>query len=126
MTQYEDMITPDMKEKTTIHRLAGIKEIDNQRCTDYEAMLYMHTASLVNSFSHTWYKLYMHTFSQFYDINQILDKGEKLEKIYDNEMDDLNHLKSWIYKKQIDSIKPYLMKKGDDKKMESEKNEKLF
>ncbi len=125
MPQYEDLITPDMKEKTTIYRLAGTKEIDKQRCTDYEAMLYMHTASLMNPFSHSWYKLYLHTFSKFYDINMILDKDEKLEKIYDNEMQDLNHLKSWIYKRQIDRIRPHLMKRGDEKKMEP-KNERLF
>ncbi len=123
MPQYEDLITSEMKEKTTIYRLVGAKEIDQERCTDYEAMLYLHTASLMNPFSHSWYKIYMHTFSKFYDINMILNSDEKLEKIYDNEMDDLNHLKSWIYKKQIDQIKPNLMKRNETKKPE---NERLF
>lgn len=106
--RYENTITYDMRSKTIQYRLVEINNIDENKSTDYEAMLYLHTASFENPLSHSWYKLYVHTFSKYHNIKQILG-NEPMEKIHENEFEYLNDLKSWIYNKQIKHLKQHLV-----------------
>jgi len=101
----------DKIEMAGIQRLAQCaKCFDEKMCTLYDAMCYLNTASMENPFTHEWYKIYMHTFREAApDMWKQLIAGDKwIEKdaeLYENEVDSLNRLRSWIYKKQVDHIK---------------------
>lgn len=58
----EDMVTEEMKNRIELERLANPDEM----ATDYEAMVYLHTASLATPFSETWYHIYSYLFSKYH------------------------------------------------------------
>lgn len=98
-------------EMANIHRLAqAAKCYDEQKCTMMDAALYMSTCSMVAPLTHEWYKIYMHAFSKSMpDKFKILFEDEKSVKqdaeLEANEVDDLNRLRHWIFKHQIEYIK---------------------
>jgi len=106
---YENRITSNINENIHMYRLLEAKDICNKLATDYEAMLYIHTASFFQPLSHRWYKIYLHTFSQYHDVNQILS-NYPMEKMKEHELDHLQNLKSWIHKRQSEYIKDILKK----------------
>ncbi len=93
-----------MKEKVHLYRLLETKEIENKMATDYEAMLYTHTASLVKPLEHEWFKIYMHTFSKYHNVKHVL-QDKPVEGLDENDLEQLQDLKSWIYKKQTYYLK---------------------
>ena len=101
----------DKIEMASILRLAGcIKCIKEEMCTKYDAMCYLNTASMEAPFTHQWYKIYMHTFREAApDMWKNLIEGDKwIERdadLEENEMDSLNRLRRWIFKRQIDHVK---------------------
>ena len=100
---YRD-ITKNMTERVHIYRLLETNEIKNKMATDYEVMLYIHTASFTGPFSHSWFKIYLNTFSKYYEVKLLLEDN-LLEDLDDNEIEQLQDLKSWIYKKQTNRLK---------------------
>ena len=51
---YEDMVTEEMKTRIMAERLKN----NDDTATDYEAMIYLHTASLAVPLSEDWYNIY--------------------------------------------------------------------
>jgi hypothetical protein len=92
----EDVVTEEMKARIHIERLLNSEKI----ATDYEAMVYLHTASLAVPFSREWYNIYSFLFSKYYS-EQARAIGNYIEDIAENEKLELSKLKKWIYKKQI-------------------------
>jgi len=43
-----------------------IPVVFSNTATDYEAMVYLHTASLATPFSESWYNIYMYLLSKYY------------------------------------------------------------
>jgi len=100
---YKD-ITKNMTERVHLYRLLETKEIENKMATDYEVMLYTHSASFGSPLSHSWFKIYLNTFSKYHEVKPILEDN-LLEDLDDNELEQLQDLKSWIYKKQTEHLK---------------------
>lgn len=102
---FESDITQEMHATATLHRLAmTATALKIEEATDYEAMLYIMTASMVNPLSHSWVKIYGYLFGKFYPQNAQLNEG--LEKPSEWELSrDLKQLKTWIYRKQKEHMK---------------------
>lgn len=96
------------RDRITTYRLAGVKDIQEKKATDYEAMLYVSTASLAVPLDHDWVKLYTRLFREFYGSEKSDYIGITEEKVYENELHQLYRLKSWIYKRQMEHLKPLL------------------
>lgn len=113
---YEDL-AKNHKDRIITYRLVGVKDIQEKKAVDYEAMLYISTASFDAPLSHEWVKLYARLFRQYYGSEKSDAIGITEEKVYDNELHQLDRLKSWIYKRQMDYLKPMLRngKKGKGK-----------
>jgi len=98
---FEDLVTEEMKARITLERLSNPF---SNTATDYEAMVYLHTASLAVPFSEEWRNIYMYLFSKYYPkhaerIGVYKDELTELEKRK------LEDLKKWIYKQQMDEGK---------------------
>jgi len=96
-TGYEDCVTDEMKTRIQIERLATPFD---EKATDYEAMVYLHTASLAVPFSREWYNIYTYLFSKYHP-EQARTIGVYREQITDIEKRELTNLKKWIYKQQM-------------------------
>jgi hypothetical protein len=93
----EDMVTYDMKTRIEIERLSTPAV---ETATDYEAMIYLHTASLAIPFSERWYRIYSHLFSKYHP-EQAKTIGVYSEQINEQEQRELSRLKKWIYHQQL-------------------------
>lgn len=90
----------EWKAKAKMYRLAKLlKGDDDGLATDYEAMIYISTASLSVPLGHSWYRIYVHLFRQFYEGHADRMGIENVE-LYEYEVRTLNDLKRWIRKKQ--------------------------
>lgn len=76
---YEDLVTDEMKGKIRISRLT---EPFTKTATDYECMVYLHTASLAAMPSERWCRVYEYLFSQAY-----VEQAKKFG-VYRDELDD--------------------------------------
>lgn len=97
-TGWEDMVTEEMKSKIQTERLANPMATT---ATDYEAMVYLHTASLAAPLSRELQEVYFFLFSN-YNERQAKEIGVYREKMTDAEQRELAKLKKWIYKRQIE------------------------
>lgn len=92
----EDLVTGEMKARIHIERILN----SEKTATDYEAMVYLHTASLAVPFSREWYNIYLFLFSKYYS-EQARAIGNYREDIAEHEKLELSKLKKWIYKQQM-------------------------
>lgn len=99
-TGWEDSITPEQKERIMFERMKQIKESNGEKidvATDYEAMVYLSTASLTQPLSSMWTRIYMHLFKRFYpDKSDFLAEAETT--LYSQDESELRDLKRWLYK----------------------------
>jgi len=102
-TGWEDAITEEQKQRIEIERMKQVKEADGKpitEATDYEAMVYIMTASLSEPLSSTWLNIYTYLFRKFYPdkAKEIFSEheGQKLEQWV--EEPDLKRLKQWLLK----------------------------
>lgn len=98
---FEDLVTEEMKTRITVERL---EDPFSDTATDYEAMVYLHTASLAVPFSEDWYNIYTYLFSKYYPMHakRIGIYKEELTELEKRKMIDL---KKWIYKQQMNGSK---------------------
>jgi len=72
--------------------------------TDAEACAYLYTASLTNPMDHDWAQIYLYVAGKVYGGWRSKDSGVKfpedirVESLTSNQLDDLNHLKEFIYR----------------------------
>jgi hypothetical protein len=97
-TGWEDVVTDDMKTKIQMERLANPLI---ETATDYEAMVYLHTASLATPLSMEMTNIYSYLFSKYHG-EQAKRIGVYADKITDTEQRELSKLKEWIFKKQME------------------------
>lgn len=91
-------IPQQMKDRVRLERLAKI--VDDEMSTDYEAMVFLHTASLAQPFNQTWFNIYTYLFNQFH--GDIVPKPNiGATELNEMEKAELVNLKSWIYKQQL-------------------------
>jgi hypothetical protein len=97
-TGWEDAVTDEMKNRIQMERLANPLI---ETATDYEAMIYLHTASLATPLSTEMTNIYSYLFSKYHS-EQAKGIGVYAEKITEQEQRELLRLKKWIYQKQTD------------------------
>ena len=96
-TGWEDVVTEEMKNKIQMERLANPLM---ETATDYEAMVYLHTASLSTPLSTEMTNIYSYLFSKYHG-EQAKKIGVYSDKITESEQRELTNLKDWIFKKQM-------------------------
>ncbi len=94
---WEDVVTEKMKNRAQLERFAAPLA---KTATDYEAMVYLHTASLATPLSRELQGVYSFLFSK-YNEKQAKEIGVYKEQLDDLERHELLRLKNWIYKRQM-------------------------
>lgn len=90
-------MTEEMKSRIQMERLATPL---SETATDYEAMVYLHTASLAVPISQEWYHIYSFLFSKYHP-EQAKKIGVYKDQITELEQRELRRLKEWIYRQQM-------------------------
>jgi hypothetical protein len=89
----------------TLQRLAHHREIfENKECTEFEAMLYISTASLSHPIDRDWADIYFYLFRRWNPEMADQIKIEPRELAYPQE-DHLHRLRSWIYRTQVNHLR---------------------
>lgn len=103
-TVWKDSITEEQKQRIQIERLKQIAESNGEpitTATDYEAMIYIMTASLSAPLDRTYVHIYSFLFRKFYPdkAKEIFPdhEGQKLDQW--TEEPELTRLKQWLWKK---------------------------
>lgn len=97
----------DRKSDALMHRLIQGQEIwETKQCSEYEAMIYISTATLSAPPSHDWYCIYAWLFRRWRPEQgaEVFD-GHDGEKLNANQKEDLARLRSWIFKTQMNHMK---------------------
>jgi len=101
---WAEIVEPEMVQRARIERLVKVIRQDlEETATDYEAMIYLHTQSHFAPFTGTWTRVYFWVFWQFYP--QEAEKFLPRVELNDFERRELNSLKTWIYRKQVEALK---------------------
>ncbi|GAG64663.1 unnamed protein product [marine sediment metagenome] len=105
---WKDMITQDQKDKATIYRMVQIMSGRlTEGATDYEAMLWLMTASLAAPLDRNARKIYAYLFRKVFPdkVNDVFDshEGVFLDKHFEEPL--LRRLKMSIFKSQLDHLK---------------------
>ena len=104
---WEDTMPEWIKQAITIERLIeNMKALKGETPTgtDAEALAYMYPASLAFPLGHDWTQIYLYLASITFARHKQAEVPEdiKVDKLDRNQMDDLNRLKAWIYKKRVE------------------------
>lgn len=95
---WEDMVTEEMKNRIQIERFANPSD---RTATDYEAMIYLHTASLATPLSREIQEIYSFLFSK-YNPEKAREIGVYKDRITERQQHELSRLKNWLYQKQTE------------------------
>ena len=100
---YED--TLPRRDEITQQRLLHGKEIfEEEMATEFEAMLYLSTASLSAPMTHDWFAIYMWLFNRWKpEAAEDMDIG--VEVLDRNQVEELNRFRRWIYRTQMNHLK---------------------
>lgn len=101
---WEDLLRQH-KAEISLRRLALVQQVyKEQMATEYEAMLYLSTASLAHPMPRDWAEVYQHL---FYRWNR--EKAEELgldnPKLNPNQVEDLNRLRQWLFRRQVEHLR---------------------
>ena len=99
-TGWYKSITPEQKQRIKMERAKQIREANGEKiteATDYEALIYLMTASLQEPLGRTAQKIYYHLFKKIYP-----DKSDFIPD-YEAKLDiqsepELRRLKQWLFK----------------------------
>ena len=91
------------KTEITVQRMVHHEEVfRDQVCTEFEAMLYLSTASLAQPISHDWGQVYFWLFSRWKpEIAKAQDLLPDRPELNVNQKDDLVGLRRWMFKQQM-------------------------
>ncbi|MDO8751347.1 MAG: hypothetical protein Q7K03_09435, partial [Dehalococcoidia bacterium] len=95
----------DKWDKVLIQRLAHHQDFVEGMCTEYEAMLYISTATLVAPPSHNWFNIYMWLFNRYMPEAAKANDLVGPAKLEGSEAEDLERLRRWIFKSQALHLK---------------------
>jgi len=102
------------KEKAVFQRMARHKEIfETEQCSEFEAMLYISTASLEQPLAHDWSQVYFWLFRRYMPVAaaaidaELSDSGYHPcpEELDPNERELLASLRRWMFRSQMARIK---------------------
>lgn len=95
----------DKWDKVLIQRLAHHQDFVEGMCTEYEAMLYISTATLVAPPSHNWFNIYMWLFSRYMPEAAKANDLAGPAELEGSDAEDLRRLRQWIFKSQALHLK---------------------
>ena len=100
---YED--TLPRRDEITLQRLLHGKEIfEEEMATEFEAMLYLSTASLSAPMTHDWFAIYMWLFNRWKpEAAEDMDIG--VEVLDPNQVEELNRFRRWMFRTQMNHVK---------------------
>jgi hypothetical protein len=120
----------DNKNRAFIRRLAEHKEIwETHQATEFEAMIYLSTATLSFPPSHHWTQVYMYLFRRWYGAKEADETGiTGPDELDSTAKDMLSHLRNWIFRQQLNHMKAKLRGetpavKKEQKKLEAEQRQ---
>ena len=94
------------KHDALLHRLALHREIfDNKECTEFEAMIYISTASLIHPLDRDWADIYFYLFHRWSPEKAKAAGIEPLLELQYPQQDHLRRLRSWIYRTQVNHLR---------------------
>ncbi len=105
-----DSLPEWLKTSITLERLVMNMRVSKGELptgTDAEACAYLNTASLTAPMGHDWTQIYLYIATKVYEKWRIKESGVtmpediRVDSLDRNQMDDLNRLKAWIYRKRI-------------------------
>lgn len=96
----EDLVTDEMQARIQLERLTNFSD---ETVSDYEAMVYVHTASVSVPLPNEWFDIYTYLFSKYHP-EHAKTIGVYRDEITELEQRELERLKKWIYKKQNKEI----------------------
>ena len=105
-----DSLPEWLKTSITLERLAMNMRVlkgELPTGTDAEACAYLNTASLTQPMGHDWTQIYLYIATKVYEKWRTKESGVtmpgdiRVESLNDEQMRDLNHLKSWIYDRRV-------------------------
>ena len=99
---WEDLLR-NHKDRIIVERMKHHKEIfETQQCSEFEAMLYLSTASLAQPIGHDWAQIYLYLFNGVMpEVAKDLDVLPDRPELNENQKDDLLGLRRWIFKQQM-------------------------
>ena len=89
-----------------ISNVEGLKR-GAMTATDAEACAYLFTASLTAPLGHDWTQIYLYVAGKVYERHRTKDSGTtmpediRVTELDRNQLDDLAHLKAWIYDRRV-------------------------
>ena len=104
---WDDVWTPENKNRALIYRLAHAMEIfRTEQATEYETMLYISTATLAGPPSHDWFQIYMWLFSRWKpELAKELELLPGRPELNITQTEDLTQLRRWIFRSQMNHLK---------------------
>ncbi|MFQ6027691.1 MAG: hypothetical protein ACE5Q6_09385 [Dehalococcoidia bacterium] len=93
------------KDDILLYRLAHAREIfEQQLCTEFEAMLYVSTASMEHPMNHDWTEIYMWLFRRW-NPEQADEIELNVRELDNNQLEQLNRLRRWLFQRQMNHLK---------------------
>ncbi|MDZ4231863.1 MAG: hypothetical protein U1C72_01270, partial [Candidatus Pacearchaeota archaeon] len=118
---YKDQV-PEAK----MRRLAHYEEIWRDKvCTEYEAMLYISSASLVRVPSHHWTQIQLWLFNRCMPEAAKVNGLDDVKDLRGSDKEDLLSLRRWIYAQQVKHLKAKLRAATQKPGQEPEKEVEL-
>lgn len=83
---------------------------DEEKCIMFDVMAYMWSVAFEAPLQKTWQKIYFHAFRESLpkEWKLLVEDNPDFERdaeLFENEIDDMNRLRRWIFKRQMDHIK---------------------
>ncbi|RLI39580.1 hypothetical protein DRO64_10340 [Candidatus Bathyarchaeota archaeon] len=94
---FEGIVTENIIIRVMVERLSDLL---SKTATDYEAMVYLHTASLAAPLSEEWQNIYAYLFSKYHP-REARKIGVYRDELTEAEKRKLLDLKKWLYKRQM-------------------------
>jgi len=114
--EWKDLLKDEeLQFQAKLHRLANsLKIIQEEKATEFEALLYLHTASLTAPLKEEWVRIYKYLFKKFYP-NKLPENIAKdfPDKLNEYERRLLDDLRRRIFKVQIQHLNENKKKKRD-------------
>ena len=82
--------------------------IEKEIATEFDALIYLHTASMCVPFSDTWFRIYVYLFQKYFP-KHAEKLNSRIDKLSDYEKYELKKLRKWIFQQQVKALKKRCM-----------------
>ena len=119
-------VPEDLKLKAKAYRMfQSLQCVKEEMATEFDALIYLHTASLAQPFDHHWYNIYFHLFKKYFpEQASMLEKQDSYLPVELDKYEEylLNSLRMWIYKQQINAVRERFKNDREQEQKQIEKH----